>query len=209
MDFCNTKKPVCAASLCVFVLYRSPESSLIRQKNMKDKFIETMLTQERRLCGGPPSATLHWIAALHHGSNDVGTYLSSLVLQENALLDDDGRAISVATSDQLQMSSGTFLRSRIAAAGSLLSVIGYCCGRQSESTVTLPDGDPPLIDVVLASSVANLPCPEVPEVNMDGVLKDALAERDVAKKELKEAFALLGQEFTGLSFAGSLGKLPV
>jgi hypothetical protein len=177
---------------------QSPESELIRRENIKQEFVETMLKQERRLCGGPSSATLHWIAALHHGSIDVGSYLSSLVLQENDLLDDDGRP---KLTNGLDESSDSFLRSRIAAAGSILSVIGYCCGRQSESTITLPDGDPPMMDVLLASSVANLPSPEVSIADMDRDLKEILDEREAAKEELKESLALLGTEFTGFSFA--------
>lgn len=175
----------------------SPGSTMTREEQIKKMFIETALTQERRLCGGPPSATLHWIAALHHGSNDVGDCLSSLVLQEDALPRDDMKGVVT-----IENPGEKFLRSRMAAAGSVLSVIGYCCGRSGESDITLPDGDTPLADVVMASSVANMPSPEVQHADMDDVvLKDALSERDAAAQELKDAFALLGKEFAGHSFA--------
>lgn len=180
----------------------SPEPTRMREDQIKKIFIETALTQERRLCGGPPSATLHWIAALHHGSNDVGDYLSSLVLQESALPWNQTKF-----SATIENPKEKFLRSRMAAAGSVLSVIGYCCGRSGESDITLPDGDPPLVDVVMASRVANMPPLEVPPADMDDVvLKDALAERATAVQELKDAFALLGKEFAGHSFALRAGQ---
>lgn len=166
--------------------------------------MDTMLTQKRRICGGPPSSTLHWIAALHHGSNDVGAYLSSLVLQENAHgVDSSDDAMEEPTNGGAfhQTVDDKFLRTRIAAAGSLLAVIGYCCGRQGESNVTLPCGDTPLIDVMLASSAANLPCAELSADDKDGALVDVLAERDAAQQELKDSFALLSKELAGLSFA--------
>lgn len=160
-------------------------------------FTETVINQDRRFCGGPPAATMPWIGALHHGSRDVGSYLASLVCQESM------RVINVGDTPE-NRSNYQHLHKRIAAAGGVLSAIGYCCGRSEEGDITLPDGDPPLVDVVLAAGLEELAMPRSTVSDKDETLREFLSDRAAAEQELKESFALLSKEFTSQSFASRL-----
>ena len=180
--------------MLILLKYTSPQNVKLQKEKTDKMFREMVLSEDRRLCGGPPMAAMPWIGALHHGSSEVGMYLSSLVLQ-----DEDPRSGAAMHSPEKE-----YLRSRIASAGSVLAAIGYCCGRSAESDITLPDGEPPLVDVVLAAGLGNLAIPPVSSPNPEGALKEVLSEKSLAEKELKEAFALLSKEFTSQSVASRL-----
>ncbi|CAB9499310.1 PHD and ring finger domains 1 [Seminavis robusta] len=163
------------------------------------RFVESCLAEEKRFGGGPPAETVHWIAALHHGSHDVGSYLASLVVREEPQSGSQ-RTTSSTSGETNPQSAGHILRRQIAAAGSVLSTIGYCCGRSAESDITMQNGDVPFVDVVLASGLSNRQS-EVPNSERNGVVKDMLDERTAAEQDLKDSLALLRKEFTGLSYA--------
>jgi hypothetical protein len=160
------------------------------------RFIETTLAEEKRFGGGPPAETVHWISALHHGSNDVGDFLASLVIRGDPTTPE--RMSKRPTNDNQNF------RQQIAAAGGILSSIGYCCSRSAESDITMPNGDAPFVDVVLASGLMDAYL-HVSESDRHGVVRDMLIERASAEQELKDALALLRKEFTGLSFASRSG----
>jgi hypothetical protein len=161
---------------------------------MKEKFMETVIGHGRRFLGGPPSATVPWVGALHHGSLEVGTYLASLVCRQEDL--------NATNGDKKNENEIKFLQSRIATAGSVLAAAGYCCGRSSETDITVSDGNPPFVDLVLKPTLDKLEAlvPRRPAGEPDGALQEILADRTAAEKELKESFALLSKEFTALSF---------
>jgi hypothetical protein len=156
------------------------------------RFIESALAEEKRFGGGPPAETVHWISALHHGSHDVGDFLASLVIRVDPIT--PGEMSEPPTNDYQRF------RHQIAAAGGILSSIGYCCSRSAESDITMPNGDAPFVDVVLASGLMDEDL-DVSESDRHGVVRDMLVERASAEQELKDALALLRKEFTGLSYA--------
>jgi len=144
-------------------------------------------------------AAMPWIGALQQGSGEVGTFLSTLLFDENDLTGQ----IPINASSHRSLDN-SHARRRIASAGSILSAIGYCCGRSEERDVTLPEGDPPLIDVVLAAGLGDLAIPEVSTPVGDDALEEVLAERSAAEKELREAFEMLSSEFSNRAVASRL-----
>jgi hypothetical protein len=175
--------------------FRSNSANAIKEEVVR-RFIESTLSEEKRFGGGPPAETVHWISALHHGSQDVGDFLASLVIPADHSA--PGEMSEQSTNGNQR------LRHQIAAAGGILSSIGYCCSRSGESDITMPNGDAPFMDVVLASGLMGEGF-HVPESDRHGVVRDMLVERASAEQELKDALALLRKEFTGLSYASRSG----
>lgn len=184
------------------------------KENTKKMFVETFLGQHRSLYGGSPTVTAPWVGALHHGSQDVGNYLASLVCQENSNSrsrsqrmngNENGTAAlgsgNTNSSDQPDNTtvSDNYLHSRMAAVGGLLTAVSYCCGRASESDITAPDDNRPLLDVVLASNLEKLAAPVKVSGSVKKLPHDSMDTlRESAVRELKESFALLSKEFTAI-----------
>jgi hypothetical protein len=157
-----------------------------------------------------------WVDALHHGSQDVGNYLSTLVCQEHYFHENGQKENGVSQYATQPAANGnnagtegrncddkgardSCLQNRVSAAGALLSQISYCCGRASESDITAPDDSRPLLDVVLASSLEKFSSQKKPSENVGKVHENMLTLKGLAEKELKESFELLSKEFTAIS----------
>ena len=141
-------------------------------------FIETVLQQDRPVWGGPPTATVPWLGALIEGSKDVGMFLAALLCGPST----EGE------------------KTRVAAAGGVLSAIGYFSGRSAESDIVLPDEEAPLLEAVLAANLGDLGSSEASD-SSNVTFQEIMSDRAAAQKELKEAFAMLNKEFSTQAIA--------
>lgn len=203
----------------------------LRNEQIKKLFIETFLSvQDRSSYGVSPTATVPWIEALNHESQDVGNYLATLVCQEhsgkiettngesnNQAIPVNGNALKStaklgATEREGKSSlldSGSrddFFQGRMATAGGILSAISYCCARSTEGDISSADETRSLLDVVVASSLERLSQPNLSLGKLDNESQNIFSDRKTAEQELRDSLALLEKEFAALATIKAINR---
>lgn len=199
----------------------SPVETKTKIESIKKLFVETMLEQDGSMYGGSASVTMPWVDALKHGSSEVGAFLSTLLCQDRiengsgkenganeieACLANGNKQAASESSNVKVAPKGTSLRSRVAAAGSILSAVSYCCERASESDITAPDHSRPLRDIILASHLEKIEGSSISPEGSGKVDQSMLKLKGLAAKELKESIDLLSKELQANSVAKGINS---